>query len=54
MFAPSFVVPNEQDQKTYIDAGRNTDLKKCDITVQYLLKKIDLEMLPHLKIPECF
>ena len=26
------IIGSKQDQKTYIDAGRNTDFKKCDIT----------------------
>ena len=42
--------PEKTRPKFCIDAGRIQKFKKCDNTyITYLLKKIDLEMLPHLK-----
>ena len=40
----------EQGRKLYIDAGKDLKIHKISnrVTLQ-LLKKIDLEMLPHLK-----
>ena len=50
------VVPQslrKQGRKLYIDAGKDLKIHKISKSVTtyitYLLKKIDLEMLPHLK-----
>ena len=53
------IPPSQQGRKLYIDAGNRKgpknpqDFKKCDY-LHYitLLKKIDLEMLPHLKMKD--
>ena len=39
-------------KKLYIDAGKDLKIHKISksVTYNYLLKNIDLEMLPHLKI----
>ena len=41
----------ENAKKLYIDAGKDLKIHKISKSVKlhYLLKKIDLEMLPHLK-----
>ena len=43
---------NKQGRKLYIDAGKDLKIHKISKSVTYLqlLKNIDLEMLPHLKI----
>ena len=46
----STISEKEQGRKLYIDAGKDLKIHKISkrVTLQ-LLKKIDLEMLPHLK-----
>ena len=40
----------KQGRKLYIDAGKDLKIHKISKSVTtYLLRKIDLEMLPHLK-----
>ena len=54
MFALCLLI-EKQGRKLYIDAGKDLKIHKISKSVtlhclHYLLKKIDLEMLPHLKM----
>ena len=42
----------KQGRELYIDAGKDLKIHKISkrVATHYLLRKIDLEMLPHLKI----
>ena len=45
---------NKQGRKLYIDAGKDLKIHKISkrVTLLILLRKIELEMLPHLKTLE--